>query len=276
MGALHRGGRARLTGLTEYRQAILDGRRRLPPSISALWFYSLLRRQERAVRRAWRDQRPLRLMLDSINDGQSIAVRDQQLFDFRLVVSTVHSTQRVDEFAAFLEIVERLRPRRVCELGTYLGGTLWFLARASDPNAVIASVDIDAPLFARTQRARLAGPRQRLVSVEGDSHDAAVRERVSAEMGHQPLDVLFIDGDHTYDGVKQDFEMYSSLVREGGVIAFHDINGGPQGSGPLSGEVPRYWAELRALYPDITQEFVSRTDEEGYGIGVIHPTPRFA
>jgi predicted O-methyltransferase YrrM len=275
MGALDRGGRARLTGLTEYRQAIRDGRRRVPPSIAALWFYSLLRRQERAVRRAWRDQRPLRSMLHSINDGQSIAVRDHQLFDFRLVVSTVHSTQRVDEFAAFLEIVERLRPRRVCELGTYLGGTLWFLAKASDPNAVIVSVDIDAPLFARTQRARLAAPGQRLVSIEGDSHQQAVRGRVSAEFDHQPLDVLFIDGDHTYDGVKQDFEMYSPLVREGGLIAFHDINGGPQGSGPLSGEVPRYWAELRAQHPGITHELVSRTDEEGYGIGVIHPTPLF-
>ena len=37
------------------------------------------------------------------------------------------------------------------------------------------------------------------------------------------VDVLFIDGDHAYDGVKRDYEMYGSLVRDGGVIAFHDI-----------------------------------------------------
>lgn len=38
------------------------------------------------------------------------------------------------------------------------------------------------------------------------------------------LDLLFIDGDHTYKGVKQDYEMYSKYVRKGGLIVFHDIN----------------------------------------------------
>jgi len=32
------------------------------------------------------------------------------------------------------------------------------------------------------------------------------------------VDFLFIDGDHSYEGVKKDFEMYSSLVRKGGVV----------------------------------------------------------
>ncbi|MFN6069283.1 MAG: class I SAM-dependent methyltransferase, partial [Pseudanabaena sp.] len=38
------------------------------------------------------------------------------------------------------------------------------------------------------------------------------------------IDFLFIDGDHTYEGVRQDYEMYSPLVQKGGYIAFHDIN----------------------------------------------------
>jgi predicted O-methyltransferase YrrM len=37
------------------------------------------------------------------------------------------------------------------------------------------------------------------------------------------VDFLFIDADHSYEGVKKDFEMYSPLVRKGGIIAFHDI-----------------------------------------------------
>ena len=36
------------------------------------------------------------------------------------------------------------------------------------------------------------------------------------------IDFLFIDGDHTYEGVKRDFEMCSLLVRKGGIIAFLD------------------------------------------------------
>jgi predicted O-methyltransferase YrrM len=46
-------------------------------------------------------------------------------------------------------------------------------------------------------------------------------------LNEQNLDFLFIDGDHTYKGVKEDFEMYSPLVRKGGVIAFHDITKHP-------------------------------------------------
>jgi len=188
----------------------------------------------------------------------------------------VHATQRLDEFARLLDRIERLKPRRVCEIGTYLGGTLWFLARASDPEAVIISLDTHAPVFARMQRARLAGPRQCIVSLEGDSHDPATLDRVRQAAGHEPLDVLFIDGDHSYEGVRRDFEMYSPLVREGGLIALHDINGGRQGSGPLSGEVPRFWAELRAAHHEVSEELVSQHEEEGYGIGLIYPNPRYA
>jgi hypothetical protein len=36
------------------------------------------------------------------------------------------------------------------------------------------------------------------------------------------VDFLFIDGDHTYNGVKQDFELYYDKVRKGGLIYFHD------------------------------------------------------
>jgi 2-keto-3-deoxy-L-rhamnonate aldolase RhmA len=39
---------------------------------------------------------------------------------------------------------------------------------------------------------------------------------VKEVLGGQPLDYLFIDGDHTYEGVRKDFEMYGPLVRAAG------------------------------------------------------------
>lgn len=38
------------------------------------------------------------------------------------------------------------------------------------------------------------------------------------------IDFLFIDGDHSYDGVKLDFELYSKLLNERGVILIHDTD----------------------------------------------------
>jgi predicted O-methyltransferase YrrM len=36
------------------------------------------------------------------------------------------------------------------------------------------------------------------------------------------LDLLFIDGDHSYDGVKSDWEAYKQLLRPGSIVVFHD------------------------------------------------------
>ena len=54
----------------------------------------------------------------------------------------------------------------------------------------------------------------------------APETRAEAGAATQPsrkIDFLFIDGDHTYEGIRADFENYSTLVRPGGLIAFHDI-----------------------------------------------------
>lgn len=38
----------------------------------------------------------------------------------------------------------------------------------------------------------------------------------------RPIEFLWIDGDHSYDGAKTDFDFYSPFVVDGGLIAFHD------------------------------------------------------
>ena len=39
------------------------------------------------------------------------------------------------------------------------------------------------------------------------------------------IDFLFIDGDHSYDGVKQDFDLYSQILSDSGIIMIHDTDG---------------------------------------------------
>lgn len=43
------------------------------------------------------------------------------------------------------------------------------------------------------------------------------------KMKQQRVDLLFIDGDRSYEGVKQNWEQYSALVRPRGMVVFHDI-----------------------------------------------------
>ena len=38
------------------------------------------------------------------------------------------------------------------------------------------------------------------------------------------IDYLHIDGDHSYEGVKNDFELYSEIVSENGIITIHDTD----------------------------------------------------
>ena len=38
------------------------------------------------------------------------------------------------------------------------------------------------------------------------------------------IDVLFIDGDHSYEGVKKDFELYSKILTKNGIIILHDTD----------------------------------------------------
>ena len=39
----------------------------------------------------------------------------------------------------------------------------------------------------------------------------------------EPIDLIFIDGDHSYEGVKADVESWLPKVKDGGIVVFHDI-----------------------------------------------------
>jgi len=138
--------------------------------------------------------------------------------------------QIYEEILELAKLVSDLKPKAVLEIGTAGGGTLFLWCRLSAEDASIISVDLPGGLFGGGYprwRAVLyryfKKPGQRLYLIRGNSHDLRTLEKVKRILGNGKLDFLFIDGDHTYEGVKKDFEMYGPLVRSGGIIAFHDI-----------------------------------------------------
>ena len=188
-------------------------------------------------------------------------------FALRIGTASLSPIQVRAELEAFLARVCELEPRRVLEIGTAYGGTLFALAAAAHPDAHIASLDLPSPMGYPPERELLyrafARAGQRLDLVRADSHLPATRDRIVALMGGS-LDLLFIDGDHTYEGVRRDWELYGPLVRAGGLVAFHDI---VPGSEDVVGGVPRFWAELREA--TAVDEIVAEQEQGGYGIGVV-------
>ena len=168
--------------------------------------------------------------------------------------------QSLTEFGALWEYVEHvIDPRFVVEIGSLYGGTLWYWLQLSD--AAVASVDLVPPEPIRTDvlAARALWPSwsPRLSIIEGDSHDPQTSAAVTRQRN---IDLLFIDGDHTYGGVRADFDLWSPLVRPGGLIAFHDtvVNGTRDEPG-----VRRLCEELKHQWGVLSVEFF---DPDGAGI----------
>jgi len=175
------------------------------------------------------------------------------------------------EALRLLRLIEGLRPRAVLEIGTLHGGSLLLWARAAAPNATLISVDLPpweaddpAEYAKRSAIERVGSGRQRVQTVRGDSHDPSVRQQARQLLKGTAVDVLFLDGDHSYDGVARDFRDYVDLVRPGGMVALHDIHPHSRGWG---GDVPRFWKEIRERHRHI--EIIADPHQDGYGIGVL-------
>jgi hypothetical protein len=96
--------------------------------------------------------------------------------------------------------------------------------------------------------------------------------RLRRRLAGRGIDLLLIDGDHQWSGVRQDFINYREFVRDGGLIAFHDICEvrDPETKGS-AGDVPAFWKLVRTLYP--SYEFIESPGQQGLGIGVIRYDP---
>lgn len=112
------------------------------------------------------------------------------------------------------------------EIGIRRGGTLAFWRTLFPLNILTIGLDFEG--FTPTRLSELEACYRRLVTVLGDSHSPQIITQVSDILQGEPLDFLFLDGDHTPAGVAQDFTNYAPMVRTGGVIGFHDITETPQ------------------------------------------------
>lgn len=179
-----------------------------------------------------------------------------------------------EEFLSLLTIFKEEKPEIIMEIGTANGGTLFCLSKLAPVDATIISLDLPEGKFGGGYTEdripvykAFVGKEQTLHLLREDSHIPETLEKVKNMLNGQLVDFLFIDGDHSYEGVKKDFEMYSKIVRtNGGIVAFHDV--APKGLPESVGGVPRFWNEVKNKYK--LKEFIKDPEQTGYGIGILY------
>ena len=193
-------------------------------------------------------------------------------FSFKAAGGLIYPGQVRSEFVALAGIIKKRQPRVLVEIGTANGGTLSAWCALAAPQATIVSIDLPGGIhgggyaYWRTIIYRqFAQPGQTLHLLRADSHQPETLAQLKQLLPPAGVDFLFIDGDHTYEGVKADFDMYSPLVRKGGLVALHDICLHPP---EQNSHVDKFWAELRKKFP-ATSELVENPQQGGLGIGLV-------
>lgn len=172
------------------------------------------------------------------------------------------------EIWPFAEWLYARRPHNVLEIGVRHGGTsaLWHgLCTGRVVGIDWEGQDGLGKENTRRLHSELIRTYPRFESIIGDSHSVTTIEE--ADKG-ESYDFIFIDGDHSYEGVANDFINYRPLLSEGGCVAFHDIVDTPITRGAGQG-VFRFWSELKKQYPDSRKEFC--VNGEWGGIGAYVP-----
>jgi autotransporter strand-loop-strand O-heptosyltransferase len=136
--------------------------------------------------------------------------------------------QNYSEIQQAADFFKSLNVQDFIEIGTDQGGTFLIWSKLSSDGLRI-SIDLPHGAFGQmgydvTRRdAILKSMGSQVHMLHGSSHSESMKERVKKILGEKKVDFLFIDGDHSYEGVKMDYEMYREFVKPGGWIGFHDI-----------------------------------------------------
>jgi predicted O-methyltransferase YrrM len=195
--------------------------------------------------------------------------------------------QKINELVWFLESIKGKSLKTVVEIGTANGGVFWALCQVAYPDALLIGLDnasiltdsnyspqgkfkqsdLDQKKYmaeAVKKIKKFARTAQRTYLLQTDSHLFETKKNLLQLLDGREIDLLFIDGDHSYEGVSQDWKMYSPLVKKGGLVAFHDICFHP--AVPHC-QVDKFWKKLKKGRQ--VTEFIDQNETNWGGIGVV-------
>jgi len=120
---------------------------------------------------------------------------------------TLAEREKIKELAEL--VAEKFEVPTLVNLGVAWGCSMWCL-RAGAPSAVLYGVDIDYASRKIVDEENLCA-----ILIPGDSTKVHVQF-------NKLVHLLFIDGDHHYETIKQDISGWTPKVVPGGIVVFHD------------------------------------------------------
>lgn len=176
--------------------------------------------------------------------------------DFNAIADQSRASIEHEDLKVLLPIVASINPKRIFEIGTHRGYSAETWIAAFNPSEFVTFEIDKKPDDAVELAYKEAGENSYHYLWETDSHNNTLVFDKGA------YDFMFIDGDHSLDGVTLDWDMYSDVVRKGGIVAFHDVlhyNKDPEVN------VKPLWEQLKGIYP-----FVEiKVGKNSTGIGVL-------
>lgn len=183
---------------------------------------------------------------------------------FRFLPKRMAFSTWVDHLPFGYDLVAELRPATLVELGTQTGVSYFCLCQSARENAVplrafaVDTWEGDAHTKAYDDEIWQA------VSTHNEEHYADFStllrmrfEEAILRFEPESIDLLHIDGYHTYEAVSGDFDAWYPKVRPGGIVLFHDI-----AARLLDFGAWRFWGELM-------REHEAFWFKHGFGLGVL-------
>jgi len=132
----------------------------------------------------------------------------------------------------------------IVEVGAYKGRSTWYLVQAlRDARSPYKVISID-PHLDPGQRDAYFETLNRHGLMEWVDPRVGFAHQVAQSFGDEPVGLLWIDGDHSYRAVKEDFDDWFPRLRADGWYAMHDTVNAWEGPTKLARELLGHRADL--------------------------------
>jgi predicted O-methyltransferase YrrM len=156
---------------------------------------------------------------DSVRGFEDLAF----LFSANQLNHGVASLQ-IDEAALLYRLARDAKNGPFAEIGRFKGGSTFVFASALPDGVELWSYDLHLALRPDMPGAALDAELQDALERYGLAHKVhlEVADSHTVDPPAEPLELLFVDGDHSYEGARADYERWSAFVGPQGHLLFHD------------------------------------------------------